>query len=82
MVYRFSCRVLYHSQARCHVINCFFLPQVSDIHVSRYYGQQRAPDLAKFCDSEVNVIQPELVIASGKVYILPTRSINCMNKTV
>ena len=46
-----------------------FLPQVSDIHVSRYYGHRRAPDLAKFCDNEVNVIQPELVIASGKVYI-------------
>ena len=44
----------------------FLALQVSDIHVSRYSGHQRAPDLAKFCDRELSVIKPELVIASGK----------------
>ena len=45
----------------------YFAFQVSDIHVSRYQGYERAPDLGKFCDRELSIIQPELVIASGKI---------------
>ena len=53
----------------------YFAFQVSDIHVSRYQGYERAPDLGKFCDRELSIIQPELVIASGKF-------VHCLNHTL
>ncbi|KAL4239047.1 Transmembrane protein 62 [Mactra antiquata] len=45
--------------------NLFWFVQVSDIHVSRYRGFGRAPDLKAFCDTHLKIIKPKLVIASG-----------------
>lgn len=38
---------------------------VSDIHVSRYYAHNRAPDLLKFCQQHLHIINPDFVIATG-----------------
>jgi len=42
------------------------LLKISDIHVSRYYGLSRAPDLRDFCDESLSVIQPDLVLVTGR----------------
>ncbi|XP_060555631.1 transmembrane protein 62-like isoform X2 [Ruditapes philippinarum] len=39
--------------------------KVTDIHVSRYRGLDRAPELKKFCDTHLALIKPKFVIASG-----------------
>lgn len=48
---------------------CIYYIQVTDIHVSRYRGLGRVPDLKKFCDTHLTVIKPKLVIASGMCYL-------------
>ncbi|WAR18419.1 TMM62-like protein [Mya arenaria] len=38
---------------------------VSDIHISRFYGHSRGPELRTFCDTHLGVIRPDLVMATG-----------------
>ncbi|XP_052769195.1 transmembrane protein 62-like [Mya arenaria] len=45
--------------------NLFWVVQVSDIHISRFYGHSRGPELRTFCDTHLGVIRPDLVMATG-----------------